>query len=134
MGHHLITVVKELRSKMFGQHPGYFKAVFLKQTRIIIVSIFKYTVYIMFWIMMFMIVIIINFIFCPNIIYFCSVKLDFSISYKESGFKIITINWNIAISCIKPGFFINDTTGFYTCLHFDQTGFHKHLSTSCFMV
>jgi hypothetical protein len=36
-----------------------------------------------------MIVIIINFIFCPNIIYFCSVKLDFSISYKESGFKII---------------------------------------------
>jgi hypothetical protein len=27
-------------------------------------------------------------------------KLDFSISYKESGFKIITINWNIAISCI----------------------------------
>ena len=44
-----------------------------------------------------MIVIIINFIFCPNIIYFCIVKLDFSISYKESGFKIITINWNIAI-------------------------------------
>ena len=43
-----ITVVKELRSKMFGQHPGYFKAVFLKQTRIIIVSIYKYTVYIMF--------------------------------------------------------------------------------------
>ena len=32
---------------------GYFKAVFLKQTRIIIVSIYKYTVYIMFWIMMF---------------------------------------------------------------------------------
>ena len=47
-----------------------------------------------------MIVIIINFIFSPNIIYFCSVKLDFSISYKESGFKINTINWNIAISCI----------------------------------
>ena len=46
------TVVKELRSKMFGQHPGYFKAVFLKQTRIIIVSIYKYTVYILFWIMM----------------------------------------------------------------------------------
>jgi hypothetical protein len=45
------TVVKELRSKMFGQHPGYFKAVFLMQTRIIIVSIYKYTVYIMFWIM-----------------------------------------------------------------------------------
>ena len=47
-----------------------------------------------------MIVININFIFCPNIIYSCSVILDFSISYKESGFKIITINWNIAISCI----------------------------------
>jgi hypothetical protein len=28
-----------------------------------------------------------NFIFCPNIIYFCSVKLDFSISYKESASK-----------------------------------------------
>ena len=27
----------------------------------------------------------VDFIFCPNIIYFCSVKLDFSISYKESG-------------------------------------------------
>jgi hypothetical protein len=46
------TVVKELRSKMFGQHPGYSKAVFLKKTRIIIVSIYEYTVYIMFWIMM----------------------------------------------------------------------------------
>ena len=33
-----------------------------------------------------------DFHFCPNIIYFCSVKLDFSISYKESGFKIITIS------------------------------------------
>ena len=42
------TVVKELRPIMFGQHPGYFKAVFLKQTRIIIVSIYKYTVYIIF--------------------------------------------------------------------------------------
>ena len=42
--------------------------------------------------MMLMIVVIINFIFCPNIIYFWSVKLDFSINYKESGFKIITIN------------------------------------------
>jgi hypothetical protein len=51
-GHHYLTVVKELRSKMIGQHPGYFKAVFLKQTRTIIVSIYKYTVYIMFWIMM----------------------------------------------------------------------------------
>ena len=34
------TVVKELRSKMLGQHPGYFKAVFLKKTQIIIVSIY----------------------------------------------------------------------------------------------
>ena len=46
------TVVKELRSKMFGQHPGYFKAVCLKKTQIIIVSIYEYTVYIRFWIMM----------------------------------------------------------------------------------
>ena len=36
-----------------------------------------------------MIVIIINFIFCPNIIYFCSVKLDYCISYKEYGFKTL---------------------------------------------
>ena len=42
------TVVKELRSIMLGQHPGYFKAVFLKKTQIIIVSIYEYTVYIMF--------------------------------------------------------------------------------------
>jgi hypothetical protein len=42
------TVVKELRSKMLGQHPGYFKAVFLKKTQIIIVNIYEYTVYIMF--------------------------------------------------------------------------------------
>ena len=45
---YFFTVVKELRSKMFGQHPGYFKAVFLKKTQIIIVSIYEYTVYIMF--------------------------------------------------------------------------------------
>ena len=44
----VFTVVKELRSKMLGQHPGYFKAVFLKKTQIIIVSIYEYTVYIMF--------------------------------------------------------------------------------------
>jgi hypothetical protein len=44
----IYTVVKELRSKMLGQHPGYFKAVFLKKTQIIIVSIYEYTVYIMF--------------------------------------------------------------------------------------
>ena len=37
-------------SKIFDQHPGYFKAVFSKQTWIIIVSIYKYAVYIMFWI------------------------------------------------------------------------------------
>ena len=34
-----------------------------------------------------MIVIIINLIFCPNIIYFFCVKLDFSISYKEPASK-----------------------------------------------
>jgi hypothetical protein len=44
----LVTVVKEFRSEMFSQHPGYFKAVFLKKTQIIIVSIYEYTVYIMF--------------------------------------------------------------------------------------
>jgi hypothetical protein len=31
-----------------------------------------------------MVFVIINFICCPNIIYFCNVKLDFSISYQES--------------------------------------------------
>ena len=49
---HETTVVKELRSKMFRQHPGYYKAVFLKTTQTIIVSFYEYTVYIMFWIMM----------------------------------------------------------------------------------
>ena len=34
-----------------------------------------------------MIVIIINFIFSPNIIYFCSLKLDFSISYRNPASK-----------------------------------------------
>ena len=43
-----ITVVKELRSKMFRQHPGYYKAVFLKKTQTIIVSFYEYTVYVMF--------------------------------------------------------------------------------------
>jgi hypothetical protein len=47
----VITVVKELRSKMFRQHPGYFKVLFLKKTQTIIVSFYEYTVYIMFWIM-----------------------------------------------------------------------------------
>ena len=47
-----ITVVKELQSKMFPQHPGYYKALFLKKTQTIIVSFYEYTVYIMFWIMM----------------------------------------------------------------------------------
>ena len=42
--------VKELRTKMFRQHPGYYKAVFLKKTQTIIVSF--NTVYIMFWIIM----------------------------------------------------------------------------------
>jgi hypothetical protein len=32
-----------------------------------------------------MIVIIINFILCSNIIYFCSVKLDFFISYNTKN-------------------------------------------------
>jgi hypothetical protein len=32
MNSHVFTVVKELRSKMFSQHPGYFKVVFLKKT------------------------------------------------------------------------------------------------------
>ena len=41
----IITVVKELRSKMFRQHPGYYKAVFLKKTQTIIVSFYEYTVY-----------------------------------------------------------------------------------------
>ena len=30
--------------------------------------------------------------------------------------------------------FINEPTGLYTCLHFDQAGFQKHLLTSCFRV
>jgi hypothetical protein len=30
----ILTVVKELRSKMLGQHPGYFKAVFLFLSKI----------------------------------------------------------------------------------------------------
>jgi hypothetical protein len=41
------TVVKELRSKIFRQHPGCYKAVFLKKTQRIIVSVYEYTVYIM---------------------------------------------------------------------------------------
>ena len=46
------TFVKELRSKMFRQHPGYYQVVFLKKTQMIIVSFYEYTVYIMFWIVM----------------------------------------------------------------------------------
>jgi len=42
------TVVKELRSKMFRQHPGCYQAVFLKKTQTIILSFDEYTVYIMF--------------------------------------------------------------------------------------
>ena len=30
--------------------------------------------------------------------------------------------------------FINDTTGFYTCLQIDKAGFQKHLLTSSFRV
>jgi hypothetical protein len=86
---------------MFGQHPGYFKAVFLSQTRIIIVSIYKYTVYIMFWIMMFYDCYYYYCHFLSKYHWFLQCKIIFfSKSYKESGIKIITINWNIAISCI----------------------------------
>jgi hypothetical protein len=49
---YVLTVVKELRSKMFRQHPGYYQAVLLKKTQTIIIIFFEYTVYIMFWIMM----------------------------------------------------------------------------------
>jgi hypothetical protein len=97
------TVVKELRSEMFRQHPGYHKAVhvFLKETQTIIVSFYEYILYIMFWIMMLYDCYYYYCHFCPNIIAFCSVKLDFFLKVnKESGIKIITINWNIAISCI----------------------------------
>jgi hypothetical protein len=31
----------------------------------------------------------------------------------------------------NPGFFLNDTIGLNTFLHFDQAGFQKHLLTSC---
>jgi hypothetical protein len=48
----VITVFKELRSKMFRQHPRYYKVVFLKKTQTIILSFDEYTVYKMFWIMM----------------------------------------------------------------------------------
>jgi hypothetical protein len=40
---------------------------------------------------------------------------------KISGIYILT----------KTQLFINDPTGLYTCLHFDQTGFQKHLLASC---
>ena len=33
-----ITLVKELRSKMFGQHPGYLKAVFSKKIQGIVLN------------------------------------------------------------------------------------------------
>ena len=66
------TVVKELRSKMFRQHPGYYKAIFLKKTQVIIVSFYDYAVYIMFYDCYYYYC-----HFCPNIIAFCSIKLDF---------------------------------------------------------
>jgi hypothetical protein len=46
--HYDTTVVKELRSIMFRQYPGYYKAVFLKKTQTIILSFDEYTVYIRF--------------------------------------------------------------------------------------
>jgi hypothetical protein len=95
-----ITVVKELRSKMFRQHPGYYKAVFLKTTQTIFVSFFEYTVYIMFWIMM----LYDCYYYCHFLSkYHCFLQCKinfFSKIYNESGIKIITINWNISISCI----------------------------------
>jgi hypothetical protein len=42
------TAVKELRSKMFRRHPGWYKAVFLKKTQTIILSFDEYTEYIIF--------------------------------------------------------------------------------------
>ena len=94
------TFVKELRSKMFRQHPGYYQVVFLKKTQMIIVSFYEYTVYIMFWIVM----LYDCYYYCHFLSkYHCFLQckiIFFSKSYKESGIKIITINWNIAISCI----------------------------------
>jgi hypothetical protein len=94
------TFVKELRSKMFRQHPGYYQVVFLKKTQMIIVSFYEYTVYIMFWIVIV--------IFCPNIIAFCSVKLYFFLkvirnpaskslqSIEISLYLAFTNEWNVA--------------------------------------
>jgi hypothetical protein len=94
------TVIKELRSKMFRQHPGYYKAVFKKKTQTIIVSFYEYTVYIMFWIMM---LYDCYYYYCHFLSkYHCFLQCKiilFSKSYKESGIKIITIHWNITISC-----------------------------------
>ena len=42
------TVVNELRSIMFRQHPGCHQTLFLKKTQTIILSLDEYTVYIMF--------------------------------------------------------------------------------------
>jgi hypothetical protein len=85
-----------LRSKMFRQHSGYYKAVFLKKTQTIIVSFYEYTVYIMFWIMMFYDC---YYYYCHLLSkYHCFLQCKirfFSKSYKESGIKIMTINWNI---------------------------------------
>ena len=82
---------------------GYYKAVFLKKTQTIIVSFYEYTVYryIMFWIMM---LYDCYYYYCHFLSkYHCFLQCKirfFSKSYKESGIKIITINWNIALSCI----------------------------------
>ena len=85
---------------MFRQHPGCYKAVLLKKTHTIILRFDEYTVYIIYWIMMLYDWYCIIVIFCPNIIAFCSLKLDYSKSSTEFGIKIITINWNIAVCCI----------------------------------
>ena len=73
----------------------------LKKTQTIIVSFYEYTVYIMFWIMM---LYDCYYYYCHFLSkYHCFLQCKirfFSKSYKESGIKIITINWNIAICCI----------------------------------
>ena len=68
---------------------------------LIIVSFYEYTVYIMFWIMMLYDCYYYYCHFLSKYHCFLQRKIRFLLkSYKESGIKIITINWNIAISCI----------------------------------
>ena len=104
----IITIVKELRSKMFRQHPGSYKAVFLKKTQTIILSFDEYTVYIMLWIMMLYDWYCIIVIFCPNIIGFLQRKIWLFLkvlqypAYKSlqsteiSLYVAFTNEWNVA--------------------------------------